>query len=238
MVGLLEALGETRCTVVGHDEGSLVASAFAVFRPDLVRGVALLSVPYIPRGDVDQLTAFTELNGPNNYQAFFQEPGVAEATLEADTRVSVRSILIGASGDAPEVNTLGGVGNGVLFAGTEDAPLPDWLTNEDLEYFTAEFERTGYRGGLNWYRNSVLNWELMAAWHKAPLLAPSLYLSGDRDLVYNWPGMTKLVAKLRRFSMPNLSKTVVLEGCGHWTQQERPSEINELLLDFLAGLDV
>ena len=118
----------------------------------------------------------------------------------------MRSILIGASGDAPEVNTLGDVAEEILFAGMEDAPLPDWLTDEDLEYFTAEFERTGYRGGLNWYRNSVLNWELMAAWHKAPLLPPSLYVTGDRDLVYNWPGMTDLVTKLRRFSMPNLSK--------------------------------
>ena len=236
MVGVLEALGETRCVVVGHDEGSLVASALGVLRPDLVRGVALLSVPYIPRGDVDQLTAFTTLIGPNNYQVFFQEPGVAEAILEADTRASVCGILIGASGNAPAVNTLGDVRDGVLFAGMEDVPRPDWLTDEDIEYFTAEFERTGYRGGLNWYRNSVLNWELMAAWHKAPLLPPSLYVTGDRDLVYNWPGMTELVAKLRRFSMPNLRRTVVLEGCGHWTQQERPSEVNELLGEFLAGL--
>ncbi len=165
--------------------------------------------PTFPRGDVDQLTAFTTLIGPNNYQVFFQEPGVAEAILEADTRASVWSILIGASGNAPEVNTLGDVGDGVLFAGMEDVPLPDWLTDEDIEYFAAEFERTGYRGALNWYRNSVLNWELMAAWHKAPLLPPSLYVTGDRDLVYNWPGMTELVAKLRRFSMPNLTK----DGC-------------------------
>ncbi len=236
MVGLLAALGESNCVVVGHDEGSLVASALAVFRPDLIRGVALLSVPYIPRGDVDQLTAFTELNGPNNYQVLFQEPGVAETILGADTRASVRSVLIGASGAVPEVNTLGDVGDGVLFAGMDDAPLPDWLADEDIEYFTAEFERTGYRGGLNWYRNSVLNWEMMAAWHKAPLLPPSLYVSGDRDLVYNWPGISELVGNLRRFSMPNLTKAVVLERCGHWTQQERPREVNELLLEFLAGL--
>ncbi len=199
----------------------------------------------ITRGPSDRFVALAESRrrieanqiGLNNYQVFFQEPGLAEAILEADTRASVRSILIGASGDAPEVNTLGDVGDGVLFAGMEDAPVPDWLADEDIGYFTAEFERTGYRGGLNWYRNSVLNWELMAAWHEAPLLPPSLYVSGDRDLVYNWPGMTELVAKLRRFSMPNLRKAVVLEGCGHWTQQERPSEVNELLLEFLVGLD-
>ena len=130
MVGLLEALGSIPCVVVGHDEGSLVASAFGVFRPDLVRGVALLSVPYIPRGDLDRLTAFTELVGPKNYRVFFQEPGGAKAALEADTRASVHSILVGASGYASELNTLGDVGDGIRFAGLEDAPVPDCLAEE------------------------------------------------------------------------------------------------------------
>ena len=235
VVGLIDALGEKPCVVIGHDWGSPVASSVGLFRPDLVRGVALFSVPYIPRGDADQLTTVTRGLGPHNYQVFFQEPGVAEAVLEADHRASVRSILIGASGDAPEVNTLDDV-DGVLFEGMADAPMPDWLTDEDVDYFTSEFERTGYRGGLNWYRNSKLNWELMAPWHKAPLLPPSLFVSGDRDLVYSWPGMSNLVETLRGFSMPNLTQAVILEGCGHWTQQERPKEVNELLLEFLAGL--
>jgi pimeloyl-ACP methyl ester carboxylesterase len=236
LVGLVEALGGGRCVVVGHDWGSPVASTMGLLRPDMVRGVALLSVPYLPRGDVDQLTALTALLGPNNYQMFFQEPGVAEAALEVDVRVTVRSTLIGGSGDAPEVNTLSDVSGGDLFSNVADAPLPEWLTSEDIDYFTAEFERTGFRGGLNWYRNSQLNWELMGAWHNVPLLAPSLFVGGDRDLVLNWPGFRGLVGALREISMPNLTKAVVLEGCGHWTQQERPSEVNELLLEFLARL--
>jgi pimeloyl-ACP methyl ester carboxylesterase len=236
MVGLVDALGAERCVVVGHDWGSAVASTVGLFRPDLVRGVALLSVPYLPRGDSDTLTALTELLGPNNYQVFFQEPGVAESVLEADVRASVLGGLIGCSGDAPEVNTLSDVSGGDLFQNVAGAPLPKWLTEEDVDFFTSEFERTGYRGGLNWYRNSRQNWELMAAWHNAPLLPPSLFVAGDRDLVLNWPGVRQLVGHLREISMPNLTKTVVLDGCGHWTQQERPTEVNELLLEFLSGL--
>jgi pimeloyl-ACP methyl ester carboxylesterase len=226
VVGLVEALGG----------GPFVASAVGLFRPDLVRGVALLSVPYLPRGDSDVLTSLTEMLGPNNYQVFFQEPGVAEAVLEADVRASVIGTLLGASGDAPQVNTLSDVTAETLFADVSDADLPQWLTAEDVDFFTGEFERTGFRGGLNWYRTSRLNWKLMGAWRNAPLAPPSLFVGGDRDLVLNWPGVRGLVGALREFSMPNLTKTVVLEGCGHWTQQERPTEVNELLVDFLAGL--
>ena len=235
LVGLVEALGGERCIVVGHDWGSPVASTLGLFRPDLVRGVALLSVPYLPRGDSDLLTSLTELLGPNNYQVFFQEPGVAEAAFEADVRASILGGLIGSSGDAPEVNTLGDiVANPPVPA--PDAPLPGWLTSEDVDHFTEEFERSGFRGGLNWYRNSRQNWELMAAWHHAPLLVPSLFVGGDRDLVFHWPGFPELIGAIRDISMPNLTKAVVLEGCGHWTQQERPAEVNELLLEFFAGL--
>ena len=238
IVGLVQALGEESCVVVGHDWGSPVASTLGLFRPDVVRGVALLSVPYLPRGDADTLTALTELLGPDNYQAYFQEPGVAEAALEADVRSTVVGTLIGGSGDAPEINTLSDVSGGYSFADATDAPLPAWLSEEEVDYFTNEFERTGYRGGLNWYRTSRLNWELTAAWHNAPLLPPSLYIGGDRDLVLNWPGFRDLVGMLRELSMPNLTKSVVLEGCGHWTQQERATEVNELLVEFLSGLPV
>jgi pimeloyl-ACP methyl ester carboxylesterase len=236
VVELARALGAERFAVVGHDWGSPVASTVGLFRPDLVRGVALLSVPYVPRGQTDSLTALTKLLGPDNYQVFFQEPGVAEAVLEADVRASVLGALIGASGDAPQVNTLSDVSGGDVFATMADLPVPGWLTGDDVEFLTGEFERTGYRGGLNWYRNSRTNWELMAAWHEAPLLPPSLFIGGDRDLVLNWPGFRDLVGVLREFSMPNLTKAVILEGCGHWTQQERPGEVSELLVEFLDRL--
>jgi pimeloyl-ACP methyl ester carboxylesterase len=236
VVGLIAALGEQSCVVVGHDWGSPVASTVALFRPDLVRGVALLSVPYLPRGSTDTLSALSSSLGPNNYQAFFQEPGLAEAVLEADVRASVLGALIGASGDATDVNTLSDVRDGGFFANVPTGPLPSWLDVADVDHFSDEFARTGFRGALNWYRNSVENWELMAAWNDAPLLAPSLYVAGDRDLVLHWPGFRRLADHLGDFSMPNLTKAVILEGCGHWTQQERPRVVNDLLIEFIGGL--
>jgi len=222
--------------VVGHDWGSPVASTVALLRPDLVRGVALLSVPYAPRGDVDVLTKLTTQLGPRNYQVFFQEPGIAEAVLEADVRASVLGGLIGSSGSAAEVNTLADVGAHTFVGDLADRALPEWLTDADVDYYVSEYERTGYRGGLNWYRNSVRNWELMAPWHGTPLLAPSLFVGGDRDPVLHWPGFKWLLPRLAETTMPGLTKAVVLGGCGHWTQQERPAEVSRLLVEFLDGL--
>ena len=153
LVGLLGALGGERCLVVGHDWGSPVASTLGLFRPDLVRGVALLSVPYLPRGDSDQLTSLTELLGPNNYQVFFQEPGVAEAAFEADVRVAI----LGASSAAlatPRRSTRSTTSVPTLRCRRRMGPCPGGSPSEDVDYFTEEFERSGFRGGLNCYRNS------------------------------------------------------------------------------------
>jgi pimeloyl-ACP methyl ester carboxylesterase len=217
--------------VVGHDWGSPLAWNVGLFRPDLVRGVVLLSVPYLPRGEADVLTMLISALGPENYQVFFQEPGVAEKVFEADVRGSVKSFLIGLSGDVPEVDPA------QPWVDYASDPLPAWLTEEDIDYYTSEFRRTGYAGGLNWYRTSRLNWELTAPWHNAPLTAPSLFVAGQRDLVVNWPVMKDVIPVLREFSMPNLTNSVLIEGCGHWVQQERPSQVNELMIEFLTGLD-
>lgn len=236
-IGVIAAIGERRAVVIGHDWGSPVAADVALFRPEIVRGVVLLSVPYAPRAPVDVLTMLVAALGPRNCQVYFQEPGVAEQALEEDVRRSVRSLLIGLSGDAPRVNTLADVSDGSLVSGvTPETPLPSWLTENDIEYYTSEYARTGYRGGLNWYRNSRRNWELTAAWDGACITQPSLFVTGDRDPVYHWPGVKDLVAALRHTSMPNLKGAAVLAGCGHWTQQERPDDVNRLLLEFLDGL--
>jgi pimeloyl-ACP methyl ester carboxylesterase len=237
VIGIANALGGERFAVVGHDWGSPVASNVGLFRPDLVRGVALLSVPYLPRGDADVLTTLTAALGPDNYHVYFQEPGVAEKVFEADVRASVVSTLIGLSGDVPAINVLDRVDPAQPFGDHSSQVRPAWLTEADIEYYTDEFRRTGYAGGLNWYRTSKLNWELMAAWHNAPLTAPSLFVAGDKDPVVNWPGVRDAIPLLRELSMPNLTKSVLIEGSGHWVQQERPGRVNDLLIEFLAGLD-
>jgi pimeloyl-ACP methyl ester carboxylesterase len=236
VVGLAAALGENRFVVVGHDWGSPVASSVGLFRPDVVRGVVLLSVPYIPRGDTDVLTALTQSLGPDNYQVFFQEPGVAEKLHEADVRKSVLAWLIGISGDVSEVHGLSKVDADTLLPDFSGEPLPAWLEPEDVDYYTSELERTGFRGPLNWYRTSRLNWELLGPWRFAPLLPPSLFVAGERDPVVNWPGIREFIDGLLPMAMPNLTKAALLQGCGHWTQQERPEEVNRFLLEFLEKL--
>jgi len=237
VVGLLDALGEPRAVVVGHDWGAPVAWHAALFRPDRVRGVVGLSVPYRPRGQHPPLAVLRQVAGPNFYQIYFQEPGVAEADLERDIRRTVKLTLYAASGQNPVVpDMMVTPGRGFLGGGPAPERLPDWVSDADVDYYTGEFERTGFRGGLNWYRNIDRNWELTGAWSGAPVTVPALYVVGDRDVVYHFPGGgPSMISNLPKF-VPNLKQAVVLEGCGHWTQQERPDEVNALILEFLRSL--
>jgi pimeloyl-ACP methyl ester carboxylesterase len=117
----------------------------------------------------------------------------------------------------------------------EPPALPPWLTQGDLDFYVAEFGRTGFTGGLNWYRTIDLSWELMAPWQGASVSPPALYIAGERDLVVHFPGMNQLIPNLRTF-VPHLTKTVMLPGCGHWTQQERSTEVNAAILEFVTQL--
>ena len=237
IIGLLDALGEQRMVVVGHDWGAPVAWNTALYRPDRVRGVVGLSVPYRPRGQQPPLSIYKAALGENFYQVYFQKPGVAEADLERDVRRSIRTALYAVSGENPKIPTMM-VDPKRGFLGETEVPseLPGWVAESDVDVYATEFERTGFAGGLNWYRNIDRNWELSAPWSGAQVTVPALYVVGDRDVVYHFPGGgPQMVSNLSRF-VPNLKQAVVLEGCGHWTQQERPAEVNRLLIDFLHAL--
>jgi pimeloyl-ACP methyl ester carboxylesterase len=240
VIGLLDALGEEQAVVVGHDWGAPVAYNTGLLRPDRVRGVILLSVPYTPRGPASMLSAMRAALGEGFYMAYFQQPGVAEEELGRDARKSIRMLLYSASGDAPRPPgapppPVVPTGKGFLDIMADPEQLPPWLMESDIDVYAAEFERTGFRGGLNWYRTIDLSWELMAPWNGAPLLPPTLYVAGDRDLVVNFPGMRAQLPHLGRF-IPRLTHTLMVPGCGHWTQQERPDEVNAAMLDFLRAL--
>jgi pimeloyl-ACP methyl ester carboxylesterase len=126
-------------------------------------------------------------------------------------------------------------GGGFLRGAAAPATLPAWLGEDDVDFYAGEFQRTGFRGGLNWYRNIDRNWELLAPFAGARVTVPALYVAGDRDLVVAFPGMDQLLANLKVF-VPALRGTLMLPGCGHWTQQERPSEVNAAMIDFLRSL--
>ncbi|MFC8672929.1 alpha/beta fold hydrolase [Streptomyces griseorubiginosus] len=240
VVGLVHALGEERAFVVGHDWGAPVAWHTALLRPDVVRGVAGLSVPPPFRGDRPPLQVMRERFDGHFYWNWFEEPGPADAEFGKDPRAALRRLLYGASGDAPgagryEQALVSDLDRGWLADMPEPATLPDWLTEDDLDELAASYTQ-GFTGALNWYRNLDRNWELTAPWHGAKVTPPALYVYGDRDLVPAFPGTPELIEQLPRL-MPNLVRDPVrLKGCGHWTQQERPDEVNELLVEFLTGL--
>lgn len=243
MVGLLEAMGLDRAVVAGHDWGAPVAWHCALLRPDRFPAVIGLSVPYRPRGAVRPTTAMPQSADAMFYQLYFQTPGVAEAEFESDLRRTMRAMLYGGSGDAPprpEGAPVGmvprhGYGGGFLGAWTAPHSLPAWLSEADIEFYAGEFTRAGFRGGLNWYRNIDRNWELLAAFGGAKVTVPALYVAGDRDLVVAFPGMDRLIPNLQQF-VPQLRRTIMLPGCGHWTQQERPNEVNQAMIEFIRGL--
>jgi len=244
MVGLLDALGAETAVIAGHDWGAPVAWHSALLRPDRFRGVIGLSVPFRPRVPVRPTSAMPQSDDALFYQLYFQTPGVAEAEFERDIRATIRGVLYSLSGDAPPRGVRGAgttaVGmvprhGGFLAGMATPQSLPSWLTEADIDFYAGEFSRTGFRGGLNWYRNIDRNWELLASFAGARITVPALYVAGDRDLVVGFRGMDQLISNLPRF-VPQLRGTIMLPGCGHWTQQERPNEVNTAMINFLRQL--
>jgi pimeloyl-ACP methyl ester carboxylesterase len=168
------------------------------------------------------------------YQLYFQQPGKAERDLASNVRRTMRALLYSASGDASasqQIMMVPREGNFLTWL-SDPVELPAWLHAADLDFYVAEFARTGFRGGLNWYRNIDRNWELLAAYAGAKVSVASLFVAGDRDPVITSPAAQKVIARLQDW-VPRLHRTVMLAGCGHWTQQERPQAVNDALLQFL-----
>jgi pimeloyl-ACP methyl ester carboxylesterase len=234
VVGLIDGLGERQAVVVGHDWGAPVAWQTAQLRPDLVRGVVAMSVPHRPRGSRPPVGALRELLGDGFYMVYFQQPKVPEAELERDPPATFRRVLSAASGAASPTVPIVPPGGGFLDVCPEPERLPGWLTEADIATYAAEFEQTGFSGPLNWYRNLDRNWELTAAWHRAPVRPPALYIAGDRDPVVAGPGAQRAIAAMATF-VPDLRDTLWLPGCGHWTQQERSQQVNDAMLAFLRA---
>ena len=239
IVGLVQALGAADAVVVGHDWGAPVAWHCALLRPDIFRAVGLLSVPYLPRGWADPrpTDAMRAIPGDDEfYQLYFQEPGRAEAELEADVRTAMTMLLFALSGDAPpEKRWRFMVPKGEGLRGTGGLPerLPAWLTEADIDHATGEFARTGFRGALNWYRNLDRMWERTAFLSGAKLRQPAFFAAGERDSVIE---VYRPAYEALAMTVPDLRANVLLPGAGHWIQQERPQESTAILKEFLAGL--
>ena len=237
-VALVAALGEEQAVVVGHDWGAPIAWNSALIRPDIFRAVAGLSVPFAPAGDTRPTDAFRAMAGDEEfYIEYFQRPGGPRSSSTRTSASGCSGFYFTASGDAPPPSggTVATIPHGATmrdrFAYPD--PMPAWMSDDDLDVYAGEFERTGFTGGLNRYRNVDRDWEDLSVFRGRPIEVPALFVGGDRDGPTIW-GMRSI----ERFgeTLPKLHRSIILPGCGHWTQQERPTEVNEALLEFLSAL--
>jgi pimeloyl-ACP methyl ester carboxylesterase len=231
MVALVAALGEKQAIIVGHDWGAPVAWHAALFRPDVFSAVAGMSVPPPSRGRGRPLDTLRESGITNFYWQYFQTPGVAEREFERDVDVTMRTLL-GRGFSDPSASLFIEDGKGFLGDISAIRPLPDWLSEADLSYFSEAYRKSGFRGGLNWYRNIDRNWELTAPWQGAQIHQPSLFIAGSNDSVITSLIGAKRVADMERV-LPNLKQKLIIDGAGHWIQQERADEVNGALVAFL-----
>lgn len=246
VVGAVQALGEKRAVVVGHDWGAPVAWYSALMRPDLFRAAAVLSVPFSKPMVLPPDRKITDLMRANAgadreyYRLHFQEPGVAERELEADVYQTMLRLLYSVSGDYVKDGRASSLGDGHFprgqrFIDSVQPPdkLPAWLTQDDLDFYVKELKTSGFRGGLNWYRNIDALPGILAPFVGRTIEQPTLYMYGDLDLI---AGNTPDAIAGMREALPNLKKLVKMEGAGHWLQQERAADVNRELLAFLSAL--
>jgi len=235
VVGIADALGHDRFHVVGHDWGAPVAWHTALLHPGRTRSVVGMSVPYTRW----QAGVFTrqETFGDNFwYVVYFQKPGVAEAELEADIRKSLRTVYFSISADAPEgLLAVPKPSTAKFLDGMADPDrLPAWLTEEDLDYYVAQYVQSGFRGPLNWYRNIDRNADITPQLEEAKIGQPSFFIAGVKDpvLTFGGGGWVNLMDNY----VLDMRGKVFVEGSGHWVPMERPREVNDALLGFLRSV--
>jgi len=236
IAGMLDALAIAKCVIIGHDWGGAVAWNAAMIAPDRIDRVIGVNTPFFPRGPMKPTDLMKALaQGNFHYILYFQNPGVAEAELERDVRRSLNGFyqeprdFAGAIDTSAPPGVFGPAGGGLLDR-LPDRPHGSFLTAEDFEVFVKAFAKSGFRGGLNWYRCIDRSWEESASLENR-VNQPALMITAELDPVLR----PELCAGMEAF-VPNLRKTVLINGCGHWTQQEKPAETNAAILDFLSDM--
>ncbi|MEM8769915.1 MAG: alpha/beta hydrolase, partial [Pseudomonadota bacterium] len=240
MVGVLDALEIETATMVGHDWGAPVATHTVLVYPERFNGLVLMSVPYGGRSPVNPLDAMRAQAGDNFfYMVYHNEAGgVAEAEYDSDPRGFLSRIYQSPASPRhpPEVTDPKRAAGGWIPRLGEPLGLPDWLREEDLDYYVSQFEQAGFRGGVNYYRNFDRNWQMTEEQGSAPVTVPTLFIAGEADLVIGGASSEQLAAQMAE-TVPMLKNIVLLPGIGHWVQQEAPEATNAAMLEFINGLE-
>ncbi len=224
LIALLDYYGYQDAAFVGHDWGANVVWNLALLHPERVNKVINLALPYQERGEKPWIEFMEEVFGEDFYFVHFnKQPGMADIILEENTSQFLRNMFRKNVPPAiPEPGML------MINLARAVKPLGDPVMNDDeLSVFVAAFESSGFTGSINWYRNLDRNWYLLA--DVKPLIhQPTLMIYGDRDLIPK-------SESLKDFA-PNLD--VVSLDCGHWIQQEKPNETNQIILNWLEQQDI
>ncbi|WP_396273820.1 alpha/beta fold hydrolase [Hyphomonas sp.] len=228
-------------TLIGHDWGAPQVWNTALVHPDRIAAVAALSVPFFGAPEFsfdDVIRRVFDERDRFFYQSYFRTPGLAEAALEADLKRFLKGFYYSISGDAKDGDWKMGLSSSATLMDTLTVPdvMPYWMTDTDLSYYEAEFKRSGLFGPISRYRNHTRDFDFLSPFRGRTITQPACFIAGDKDPAYNGFGMVDDPIGKMRPAVPNLETAVVLPGCGHWTQQERPAEVNAALVPWLASL--
>jgi pimeloyl-ACP methyl ester carboxylesterase len=237
--GLLDHYGYEKATFVGHDWGAMVVWEMGRLHPDRVSSLFNMSVPFT-NAPAPPLEIFKVIfEGKFFYILYFQPLGVAEAEFEADPRHFLRTMLYSASGEgmasgAPALGDAPAEGTRFLdILSPPPAVLPAWLTEHDVDVYAAAFEKSGFFGPVSFYRNMDANWQRSHEIPPSAYVMPVGFLTGSLDPVNAMmPGAAEAMAE----AMPDFRGATLVEGAGHWVQQEKPAETNAALLQFLIDV--
>ncbi|KAM1379997.1 hypothetical protein ACFX2I_021792 [Malus domestica] len=234
LVALLDAIApdQEQVFVVAHDWGAIIAWYLCMFRPDRVKAMVSLSMQFRPRNPQRKFIEMVQAAyGDDYYMCRFQEPGVIEAEFAQMATPRVIKEFLTYRNPGPAF-----LPKGKGFGRPTDTPivLPSWLSEDDVKYYANEFDKTGFTGPVNYYRNLDVNWELTAPWTEAQVKVPVKFIVGDQDLIYNSLGAQDFIHKggFKKY-VPLLEEVVVLEGVAHFLQQEKPDEISKHIHDFV-----